>query len=348
MTAYTVQMEQLPGLLAAWSAQCQVHVPVALETGFYDFSPWRPGTEIAFEYDVAYNPLKRFFMPPREDMIVFDLETYTAKPVFAAPSILLFGVHPYDVKAVTQLDQLMESGSVDQNYFSRRDAAVIFAMTPLAVSDTAFWASVGADKVDQGFDLYWTKIGPGTFHVEIGSGRGEELLLAAGPLAPATAGSREAARKAQVRAKALGASRSLRFDWRETPHVMGRSWNSSLWHRKAEKCLGCGSCNIVCPTCYCFDIREEVDEKLKAGHRFREWDGCMLSGFALVAGNHNFRPQASERYRHRYMRKGKYIFDKIGELGCVGCGRCVRACTSKIADPCEIFNALWEESRNEI
>ena len=147
MTAYTVQMEQLPGLLSAWSAQCQVHVPVSLDNGFYDFAPWRPGREIAFEYDVAYNPLKRFFMPPREDMIVFDLETYTAKPVFAAPEILLFGVHPYDVKAVTQLDQLMESGSVDQNYFSRRDAAVIFAMTPMAVSYTAFWASVGADQV---------------------------------------------------------------------------------------------------------------------------------------------------------------------------------------------------------
>ncbi|NMC50366.1 MAG: hypothetical protein GYA47_13220 [Desulfovibrio sp.] len=348
MTAYTVQMEQLPKLCATWSTQYGVHVPMALGNGFYDFAPWRPGVEIAFEYDVAYNSLKRFFMPPREDMVAFDVENCTAGPVFAAPPTLLFGVHPYDIKAVTQLDQLMEAVSLDQNYFSRRDAVVIFALTPLAVADTAFWASVGADKVDRGYDLYWTKTGPGTFHVEVGSGKGEELLLAAGPLPSATAGSREAARKAQVRATKLGLSRKLLYDWHETPHVLERSWNSSVWHRKAEKCLACGSCNIVCPTCYCFDIREEVDENLKTGRRFREWDGCMLSGFALVAGGHNFRAQAAERYRHRYMRKGKYIFDKIGELGCVGCGRCVRACTSKIADPCAIFNALWEERRHEI
>jgi ferredoxin len=122
-------------------------------------------------------------------------------------------------------------------------------------------------------------------HLPCGGGVGQGRGTAPGRRSPppATAGSREAARKAQVRATKLGLSRKLLYDWHETPHVLERSWNSSVWHRKAEKCLACGSCNIVCPTCYCFDIREEVDESLKTGRRFREWDGCMLSGFALVA-----------------------------------------------------------------
>jgi hypothetical protein len=103
----------------------------------------------------------------------------------------------------------------------------------------------------------------------------------------------------------------------------------------------------VCPTCYCFDVKEEADDLLKTGIRYREWDGCMLQSFAAVAGGHNFRSTARERYRHRIFRKGKYIHDRIGELGCVGCGRCAMACTAGIADPLSVFHRLREEADNE-
>jgi ferredoxin len=70
----------------------------------------------------------------------------------------------------------------------------------------------------------------------------------------------------------------------------------------------------------------------------------MLSEFAVVAGNHNFRPDKAERFRHRYYRKGKYIPDTIGQTGCVGCGRCVTACVANIANPVEVYNRLVEGS----
>ena len=347
MTAYTVSMEQLPSLFELWSKDMQVYVPEQEANGYYNFAPWRPDTEIAWDYDLAYNSLKRFFLPPHEDLIRYDLSTYEAKPVFEAPPQLLFGVHPYDLRAINQLDQIMDSGAPDQNYNRRRDATVVFVMDPLRIADTSFWASAGSGRVDHGFDLHWTKISPSAFYVEVGSAKGEQLILAAGALSRATISEREAARREQVKIKAKSELRGLRMPWKEVPKLLARNWKSRIWRHRSQYCLSCGSCVLVCPTCYCFDIREEIDVSLKEGRRFREWDGCMLPSFALVAGDHNFRPLPLNRYRHRYFKKGKYVFDKIGELGCVGCGRCVRACTAGIANPMAVFNELWEAEQHE-
>ena len=75
--------------------------------------------------------------------------------------------------------------------------------------------------------------------------------------------------------------------------------------------------------------------------------GAAIAQRDSDTGDHNFRAKALERYRHRYMRKGKYIYDRFGELGCIGCGRCVRACTANIANPREVFNTLWEASQHD-
>jgi len=346
MSAYTVYADQLPDLLARWSKKYDIHAPMDIGGGFYDFRPWSPGDEIAWDYDLAYNSLKRFLLPPREPLINFDVGQSKAKPVFEAQAQMLFGVHPYDLRAITQLDQLMEAGAPDYYYLNRRENTLIMALEPLRVARTAFWATVGVLRADMGYDLYWTKTGPASFLVEIGTRRGEELLLAGGTVERATPGEREAARREKARILAK-ARRGVSFDWREIPKVLAKSWDSPLWEQRSALCLACGSCNMVCPTCYCFDIREEVDDSLGKGTRYRVWDGCMLHSFATVAGDHNFRRKALERYRHRTYRKGKYIFDKLGELGCVGCGRCVRACTAGIADPMRVFNELWEAARHD-
>lgn len=347
MTSYTVYMDQLPGLLELWAREFQVHVPVEVEEGIYDFVPWRKDEEIAWEYDVAYNTLKRFFLPPRETLLRFDPAACTAEVVCEAPKQLLFGVHPYDVKAANQLDTLMRKDVPDNNFISRKKNTVIFALEPAAVARNAFWASIDAHKVDNGYDLYWTRISSASFHVEVATRRGKELLLAGGPLDLATDADKEAARHAHQRIIKESLRNGLKYPWRETADILSRAWDSTLWQHRARHCFSCGTCNLVCPTCYCFDMKEELDNTLTKGERYREWDGCMMDSFSRVAGDHNFRPHTRERFRHRYYRKGKYIYDKIGQLGCVGCGRCVSGCTSGIADPKAVFNELWEADRHD-
>ncbi len=348
MIAYTVYLEQIQELLQEWSKTYNIYVPTRVEDHFFEFRCWQQDMHIAWDYDLAYTSLKGFFLPPREDLIYFDLQQYTASPVAQAPKQLLFGVHPYDIKAINQLDQLMGTDSVDVNYQLRRDNTMIFGLEPSRVADTAFWAGMDAARVDLGFDLFWTRISSGAFLVQVGSAQGEEMLKKGPAVDKATAAEKEAARRMHLRVSSEAARQSLSFPWTKVPEITGKFFQRKLyWRERAKTCLSCGSCNLVCPTCYCFDVQEEIDDHLKQGSRYRQWDGCMLEGFARIAGGHNFRPTPWERYRHRYMRKGKYIFDKIGELGCVGCGRCVRACTARIANPKEVFSEIWEAIKNE-
>ncbi|MCX5636268.1 MAG: 4Fe-4S dicluster domain-containing protein, partial [Planctomycetota bacterium] len=107
---------------------------------------------------------------------------------------------------------------------------------------------------------------------------------------------------------------------------------------------GCGSCNLVCPTCYCFNVQDDINWDMRTGNRQRVWDGCLLEGFTRVAGGHEFRKNRADRFRHRLYRKGKYVPDKIGgEIACVGCGRCIDACLPDIANPVSVYNRLVDD-----
>ena len=140
----------------------------------------------------------------------------------------------------------------------------------------------------------------------------------------------------------MGTPREVRFRPSELPGLLRRSFHNVLWDERADKCLSCGGCNLVCPTCYCFDVKDEVDLSLKEGRRYRVWDGCVLEDFAKVGSGENFRERRAQRYRHRFYRKGMYLYDKYGHIACVGCGRCASACLPDIADPVAVYNALKE------
>jgi sulfhydrogenase subunit beta (sulfur reductase) len=132
----------------------------------------------------------------------------------------------------------------------------------------------------------------------------------------------------------------LDFDVSELPSLLNMNMQSPLWNELGERCLACASCTNVCPTCFCFDVSDDIGFDKKHGQRTRVWDSCQLDDFATVAGGHNFRKSRALRQRHRFMRKGKYILDTHNFLGCVGCGRCARACLLDIT-PVGVFNELY-------
>jgi ferredoxin len=101
-------------------------------------------------------------------------------------------------------------------------------------------------------------------------------------------------------------------------------FENEVWKAQSERCLGCGACAFVCPTCACFDIQE--DAKGNTGNRIRCWDSCGFSLFTLHTSGHNPRPDQSARWRQRLMHKFSYMPDRLSVTGCTGCGRCSRAC----------------------
>jgi ferredoxin len=229
----------------------------------------------------------------------------------------------------------------DCHYQARRKNATIVACDVQNASADVFAGCMGTATVREGFDILLTLVGDG-YVAQAATEAGEALLALAGKLPdadPVSLGRRE--QVWQDAAKFLRRHR-LKCSTEQLPEILSRSYEHPVWEKRSSKCYSCGSCVMVCPTCFCFDVRDEVRWDLAGGTRKRQWDSCMLADFAEVAGGHNFRKRRDERYRHRFYRKGKYLPDQLGFVACVGCGRCVTACTTFIANPVEVYNALIE------
>ncbi len=137
----------------------------------------------------------------------------------------------------------------------------------------------------------------------------------------------------------------LNADYKELNKIFGTSYSSKVWQDVGKRCVSCGNCTAVCPTCYCFDIYDEVKLDMSGGERRRVWDSCQLDEFAMVAGGENFRKERSSRQRHRYYRKFDYPVKKYSKFFCVGCGRCTRTCMADIS-LIETVNELAKEHKN--
>jgi len=311
----------------------------------FAFDPLESAADLRLDYDVTILPPKKYFQPQREVLLTFDPENGFQSVLHEEPFVL-FGVHPYDMVAISQMDAVFTQRHTDAHYKARRDNATIVVSDVQSASENVFAACMGNATMENrnGYDVLLTQVDDGSYVVEAVTEKGEALAasLADAPDADeAVLAARNALRESN---RAALQKHELKMDPAEIPDLLEKSMNHPVWAEKAEQCYSCGSCNMVCPTCYCFNVQEEPGWDLKSSERTRTWDGCMLTAFAAVAGGHNFREDKAARYRHRYLRKGKYVPEMLeGEISCVGCGRCITACTVNIANPVEIFNRLLEE-----
>ena len=318
---------------------------VKRKNGSFAYDTIRSPEELCLDFDCTILPPKKYFLPPSETLLKFTTgPSPEAEEVVEDKPFILFGVHPYDLKAINQMDHIFSAGEPDPHYLKRRQGAMLIGIDPTQVSKKAFWAEMEAATVSNGYDLMLTDIGD-CYAVEIGTEQGNYLLTRYGKARPAT--KEETGKRLEKRSEAfhLCEKRNLTFPKREIPQLLERSFDNFLWEEKSSKCLGCGSCNLVCPTCYCFDVYDDMALDLVHGERRRRWDGCLLQDFAIVATGENFRETRAARYRHRFYRKGLYLYNTLDDLACVGCGRCASACLPDIADPVTVFNQLKEDER---
>jgi sulfhydrogenase subunit beta (sulfur reductase) len=311
--------------------------------GQYIFDDVESPDDLHLDYTQTVIPPKKYILPQREEIAHFSLDGSQVEPVFNGNPTVVLGVHTCDLHAIRLLDKVFSSGHFDQHYWKRRDNTLLISVECLRpCSEHSFCKSMGtlSPPADQVFDLHLTDTGD-EYAVDIGTERGGALL-------DQHAETRPADDDDYKRLNGVLAEKWSRFPYRlnfdvsELPSLMRMSYHSPLWKELEQRCLACGSCTNVCPTCFCFNVQDEVDFALSVGKRMRHWDSCQLDEFATVAGGHNFRPSRAERQRHRFLRKGQYQTDIYGLLGCVGCGRCAQACLVHIT-PVDTFNALYDE-----
>ncbi len=309
--------------------------------GRYIFDDVASPAELHLDYTQTILPPKKYLFPQREELMRYRLDGSQPEPVFDTQPTVVLGVHSCDLHAIELLDQVFSTGQVDRHYLKRRENTVLISVECVRpCSEHSFCKSMGTLTATGVFDLHLTDMGD-RYAVDVATERGAVLL-------DQHAQTREAAPEDFQCLNQILAEKWPRFPYRlemdvtELPSLMRTTMKSPLWDELGKRCLGCAACTNVCPTCYCFNVEDEVDFAMTAGRRMRMWDSCLLEEFALVAGGHNFRKSQALRQRHRFLRKGQYQTDTYHLLGCVGCGRCAQACLVPIT-PVDTFNTLYRE-----
>jgi formate hydrogenlyase subunit 6/NADH:ubiquinone oxidoreductase subunit I len=316
--------------------------------GFPAYGPISKFEDLVLFEGPTHLSAKEFVFPPRETLLRFEedpdgQEGFSHTAVAKARDQVLIGLHSCDVHGMNLMDKVFSFGTPDVNYLARRNRTLVIA-TGCFPDKFCFCSSLGTGRVDEGFDLFVHSISKG-FLVRIGTPEGAKLLKKYARGRKATAAEiKELGREAEKRAAAF--KTRLEAAAEDLPGVYGKGVTSPVWEMIGSICYGCGSCNHVCPTCYCFDVRDEMKTNLKGGERVRVWDGCTLEDFSKVAGGHNFRKTRAERLRHRFNRKFNYLTDRFDALFCIGCGRCTRTCLVDISIA-EVTNELIRESNDK-
>lgn len=297
--------------------------------------------ELCLEYKTTILPPGKALFPAREPLLEFRVDdAASARPVVQSEPTLLFGVHPCDVHGINILDEVMTDDPADANYALRRSECRIIALECLSpCSDFNLCLDKGTHRVEWGFDLLMVDLGDRYF-VYVHSAPGEELVAGKDYFVRAGSADRVALEKARETQTRQLTTR-LPQPAHRLPAAIKESYDDFLWEALGRRCLSCGSCTNVCPTCNCYDQVDEMELDLCRGTRCRVWDGCQSPAFAAVGSGENFRERASSRNRHRVFKKEVFQFEKYGRSACVGCGRCSAACIASIRLS-EIYNQLLE------
>lgn len=319
-----------------------VMAPVAKGYNNYAFAEVKSGKEIALKYIPTILPPKKFFIPPHEKIQEFNKNQKKWTPVVKSEELILFGVHTCDLAGIQFLNKAMSTDPKDVNYLARKNKIAVIGLECNDYCDEFASCALMRNHLPKGgYDLFLTDLGT-FFMVHVRTNKGAALVQKM--KLPAAKEKDKVVLKALRKKKAVLFKSEVRVSRNELKKVFDKTLDSEVWGDLNRRCLSCGNCTNVCPTCYCFDIRDELALDLNSGSRIRVWDGCQSENFAKVAGGENFREERSERQRHRYFRKFRFPVSRFDSYACTGCGRCSRTCMAKI-NLKETINALAEEAK---
>lgn len=280
--------------------------------------------EICLDFANSRIPPKKMFFPQSEVLFRYRKKETTFQIESTEDSHkerILLGVRPCDIHAVKLLDRVFDGDVHRDPYFlGKREKTIIIAMGCHQPAMTCFCSSMESSPFSrEGADIFLTDIGP-AYTVDILTSRGKQILDGR-RLKDASSDEIEKGKQIESTAEQNLATQVARTGLREK---LDQIVDSEFWRHVHEKCIGCGICTFLCPTCHCFDILDEGRDT--KGQRVRHWDSCLFPLYTQEASGNNPRPTGRERMRQRIMHKFNYFVESFGKTACVGCGRCVTYC----------------------
>jgi len=295
------------------------------------FAPVTKDGKFAFAYnpsyqDITYNhiqttqSLKNTVFPKIEKLFNYTTNkentSITDIDLSLIPQVVIWGCHPCDAAGFASLKSIFDWDYKDQFFDSRIERIAVIGLSCYQCDENCFCTSVGLNPgATNGSDILLTKVKSGDFIAEIITPKGKEVVEMAKDLFEDYNGDEKLSNLAEV--KQL-------FSHENVTEKLKGLFYSPFWVENSLRCIGCGACAYVCPACACFDIQDE--NKGKSGTRIRCWDSCGFGLFTIHTSGHNPREVQSQRWRQRIMHKFSYMPDRNESLGCLGCGRCSRAC----------------------
>ncbi|MFH1594723.1 MAG: 4Fe-4S dicluster domain-containing protein [Candidatus Omnitrophota bacterium] len=339
----TLKKTDLNAFIVRLSKIKKVAAPVKRGVKNFVFAEVESAKDIALTYIPTILPPKKYFMPQRERLVEYDKAKNAWNPVLEFDELVIFGVHTCDLAGIQCLNMAFSGEPKDVNYLARKNKVTIIGLECNDYCDEyASCRLVNNHLPNGGCDLFFTELSD-AFIVDVNTKEGDKLVSATQLFKKAT--SKQLDELKALRAKKREIFKNeVKADYKELKPLFEASAQAEVWEDLAKRCIACGNCTNVCPTCYCFDVRDDINLDLNTGSRYRVWDSCQNEGFAEVAGGENFRKDRGQRQLHRYMRKFNYPFDKYNRYFCTGCGRCTRACMAKISLK-ETINSLVEEKQ---
>lgn len=329
--------------LAQWLDQIMSSFTVVAPTRQDDYTSFKVITSADQADFTAVNTRmspKHIFFPKTERLFGFTTDCHQvaldAEPEQISPRVL-FGTRPCDARAITMLDDVFDTDIFrDSRYVARRQATTIVSMACSQLAASCFCTRLGSNPADTaGSDVIIVELPDNRLAIQPLTTKGQDLLKTADLPAQATA--QDIDTFGQTIQAAQNADSIKPIDHKQLAQKLTAIYESDFWDRDHQRCLACGTCTYLCPTCHCFDISDEAKDT--TGQRVRNWDSCMFSQFTLHASGHNPRPIQRHRLRQRIMHKFSYTVDRYNRAFCVGCGRCVSRCPVNI-DLREILDQL--------
>jgi ferredoxin len=288
----------------------------------------RRDDEARFGYAVGPHSWKQFLLPAKIRLWSArrkDGELEVKEEARDDTALAFIGVRACELHGIAVQDRvLLEGRYVDGDYAARRKDAFVVAVNCFEPGGTCFCVSMGTGpKAEAGYDLALTEIldGEHRFLVEVGSERGAEVLHEL-ESRPAAEGDTSAA-AAAVAGAAEKMGREL--DTADLRGLLARNLEHERWDEVASRCLTCGNCTMVCPTCFCTSVEDVGDLAGAEAERVRLWDSCYSVDHSYLHGG-SVRPSGRSRYRQWLTHKFGTWHDQFGESGCIGCGRCITWC----------------------